>query len=472
MRIGRIEPWIVQLKDPDDRPVYPAQIGVNGGMPGHGHGLPTRPVVTEYLGEGRYRVEGIELSMAGEWVLLFEVRAGTRMDRIQFEIDVAPTPDSRWTGDESDVLASLLLTEAPPPPSPSNRVADDPRAAALGERLFFDRSLSGNGELSCASCHDPERHFTDGRARGQGLQDGLRNTPTVVGAAHGSWFYWDGRRDSLWSQALIPFEAAGEMGSSRVAVVRRILQEPTYMQSYAGLFGASGVDAWIDELPAHAGPFGEPPVRNAWFQIAKERQEAINRVYSNLGKCIEAYERTLRPEPSRFDAYVQSVLHDPESANQLSSDERRGLALFIADESRCMRCHNGPLFTNGGFHNIGTGQLTGQDLDFGRVFGLQAAFMDEFNCLGSYSDAKSEDCKALRFANRNDDAHMRGAFKVPSLRGVARTAPYFHDGRHATLEDVVRFYNSPGPKFDGLELEPLGLDDDEIRALVSFLKTL
>ncbi|MEM7678023.1 MAG: hypothetical protein AAF449_18680, partial [Myxococcota bacterium] len=138
----------------------------------------------------------------------------------------------------------------------------------------------------------------------------------------------------------------------------------------------------------------------------------------------------------------------------------------------CLRCHNGPRLTNGGFHNIGTGTLQGEGLDFGRIFGIRSLLMDEFNCRGPYSDASPDACRGLRFLNQRDDVHLEGAFKVPSLRLVSRTAPYFHDGRFETLEAVVRFYNSPKMVADGVELEPLGLTDTEVAALVAFLEVL
>ena len=130
-----------------------------------------------------------------------------------------------WSERELRLLASLRLDHTPPP-SPSNRVADDPRAAGLGRRIFSDSGFSDSGARSCATCHQPERHYTDGLARS--VPPAGRNAPTVVGGAYGSWFTWDGRRDSLWAQALVPFEASGEVASSRTGVVRRIAGDARY----------------------------------------------------------------------------------------------------------------------------------------------------------------------------------------------------------------------------------------------------
>jgi cytochrome c peroxidase len=375
-----------------------------------------------------------------------------------------------WTPREQRILTSLSLASAGPPPAvPSNRFANDPAAARLGAALFSDKALSGNGAFSCASCHVPEKYFTDGRALSLGVRETGRNTPTVVGTAYLSWFYWDGRRDSLWSQALIPFEAAGEMGGSRVAVVRRMALTPEYRSAYEGIFGGLPKELSLADLPQHAGPFGAEPVRKAWDGLTPETQHRINQVYANVGKAVEAYERTLLPRPTRFDRYVNG------QTKALSAEEIAGLKLFIDDKKTlCLRCHNGPMLTNGGFHNVGTGTLQGDKLDFGRTLGLRAVLLDEFNCLGPFSDAKPDDCFELRFLSKDAHIPLAGAFKTPSLRNVGATAPYGHDGRFADLDSVLRHYNTPPPvEVSGPhELKPLGLSDAELAQLRAFLLTL
>jgi cytochrome c peroxidase len=383
-----------------------------------------------------------------------------------------------WTERELRILGSLVLGAAGSPPlDPSNRFAADPAAVRLGQRLFFDKALSGNGEISCASCHVPDKHFTDGRARSAGVRETGRNTPTVVGSAYQGWFYWDGRRDSLWSQALIPFEAGAEMGGSRVAVVRRIGTEPAYRRAYESVFGAFPEGLLDPQLPAHAGPFGDGPVKAAWTGLTPAVQRRVNEVYANAGKAIAAYERTLRPRETRFDRYVAALLETGErkARTHLSAQEVAGLRLFIDEpRTRCLRCHNGPLLTNGGFHNVGTGTFAGERPDFGRAFGLRAVLLDEFNCLGPFSDAAPEDCLELRFLNRDAHVPLEGAFKTPSLRNVAATAPYGHDGRFRDLDQVLRHYNVPPPVTDvgPHELGPLGLSDRELGELRAFLAAL
>ena len=131
------------------------------------------------------------------------------------------------------------------------------------------------------------------------------------------------------------------------------------------------------------------------------------------------------------------------------------------------------MFTNGGFHNIGTGNFSGEHLDFGRVFGLRAALMGEFNCLGKYSDAQPDQCLELRFLNKSAHVPLEGAFKVPGLRNVAETGPYMHDGRFDSLDAVLAYYREPpDPALQTHELKPLALSDAELAALRAFLLRL
>jgi cytochrome c peroxidase len=203
----------------------------------------------------------------------------------------------------------------------------------------------------------------------------------------------------------------------------------------------------------------------------------INQVYANVGKALAAYERTLLPRPSRFDRYISTLDTDPKSVtvSPLTADEIAGAKLFIDDrKTQCLRCHNGPMLTNGGFHNIGTGSFRGDRLDFGRVFGLRSVLLDEFNCLGPFSDAEPDACSELRFLNKEAHIPLEGAFRTPSLRNVAATAPYGHDGRFADLDQVLRHYNHPpslqevGPH----ELKPMGLTEVELAQLRAFLLSL
>ncbi|MEO1202910.1 MAG: cytochrome c peroxidase [Pseudomonadota bacterium] len=469
VRIGEFQRWVLSLEAADGTPVERARMLIDGGMPSHGHGLPTQPRVTEYLGGGRYLIEGVRFNMLGEWVLAFALELPDGRDYVAFRLDLdALSPD------EVSRITALRLESSEPPGSVSNRYADDARAAALGERLFFDASFSPDGTLSCASCHEPDHYFTDGKPRAEGVHRTGRHTPTVVGSGFQTWFYWDGRRDSLWSQALVPFEAPDEMGGSRTRVVRAIADDEVYRRQYEQVFGALPESVAAGRFPEQAGPLGDSGMRDAWFRIPEPVRRDINRVYVNLGKALEAFQRTLSIPRARFDDYADALAAgDPKADRLLSRDERAGLRLFVdVEKTHCLRCHNGPRLTNDGFSNIGTGSFEGDNLDFGRVFGLRAVMTDEFNCAGPYSDADPDDCLHLKFLNRNAHVPLEGAFKVPSLRNVANTAPYMHDGRFADLDAVIEHYRNPPDSAGDHELVALELSDREARQLAAFLETL
>jgi cytochrome c peroxidase len=244
---------------------------------------------------------------------------------------------------------------------------------------------------------------------------------------------------------------------------------------YGRVFGDVPVLDDATRFPVRAGPFGDPDEQDAWHRMSAADRETIDTAFANIGKAIAAYERLLVPGPSRFDHWVDELQtgHITGSDGGLNEEEIRGLRLFIdSGRTLCLRCHSGPLLTNGVFHNIGTGLGEGRLPDFGRFIGLQAVLIDPFNCLGRYSDSAPKECKELRFMNkRHADAEM-GKFKTPSLRGLLRTAPYMHDGRFATLEEVVDHYRLPPASVDTLEITPLELEDDETKALVAFLRSL
>ena len=388
---------------------------------------------------------------------------------------IAFASDAVWTDSEHRIIESLSLSKLPPKPdSPSNRYADSALAIALGEQLFFDTRFSKNQQFSCASCHQPDNYFTDGAAVAKGVQATGRNTPTVVGSAWQRWFYWDGRKDSLWSQALIPFEAPNEMGGSRTAVVKHLLSDSDYRDQYIKLFGHTPSELSPEDLALDAGPLGSEEMQDNWNQLGKKSQRSINQVYVNIGKSLAAYQRTLTFKPSLFDRYAEQLRNNESTEKAvLNDDQVSGLKLFInAEKTQCLQCHNTALLSNRGFHNVGSGTFNGPNLDFGRLFGLQAVLLDEFNCLGTYSDAKPDQCSALNYLNKRQHIPLQGAFKTPGLRNIRQSDPYFHDGRFKTLEEVVNFYNNP-PKDNGPhELLPMGLDSKEVRQLVRFLETL
>jgi cytochrome c peroxidase len=373
---------------------------------------------------------------------------------------------SGWSAHDVATLQSLWLHDLEPlPPDPGNRVADDPRAAALGERLFFDTRLSANGRVSCGQCHQPDRAFQDGRPLGQGVGITARRTMPIAGTARAPFLFWDGRKDSQWAQALGPLESAVEHGGTRAQYAHLIARH--YRGEYEAVFGALPD---LSAVPAAAGPAGDAAAAAAWRGLDDDRRREVTRVFVNIGKAIAAYERRLEVAPSRFDVFVGALLADRPTAGVLSHDEVAGLALFIG-RAQCTQCHNGPLFTNQEFHNTGVPVRPGLPPDDGRLSGATAALGDEFSCRSEWSDAGGR-CPELAYLVTGDHAQQR-AFKVPSLRQVAERAPFMHAGQMATLAQVLDHYNrAPVAPAGHSELRPLGLGARQLRQLEAFLHTL
>jgi cytochrome c peroxidase len=362
----------------------------------------------------------------------------------------------------------LHLDQLPPtPPDPSNKWADDPRAAQFGHRLFFDQRLSANGQVSCASCHDPGKVFQDGTALAKGVGTTDRRTMPVAGTAHSPFLFWDGRKDSQWSQALGPLESPVEHGGSRAQYAHVVAAH--YRAEYESLFG-SVPD--LRGVPRSAGPIAEPKARAAWEALAQKDRDAVTQVFVNVGKAIAAYERRIEPAPSRFDRYVDAWKKNGAPPQDiLTTEEAAGLALFTG-KANCIQCHNGPLLTNNEFHNTGVPQASGLPADRGRITAVAAVRADEFNCRSRWSDAKPGQCAELEFLAPAGH-QLERAYKVPSLRDVAERAPYMHAGQFSTLAEVLEHYNrAPRAPSGHTELKPLRLSDAELRQLEAFLRTL
>jgi len=381
-------------------------------------------------------------------------------------------PISGWTKGELAVLKDLWIgTLGPVRPDPSNAFADDPRAVAIGHKLFFDTRFSANGKVSCAACHKPELGFQDGLPLAKGIGTANRRTMIIVGAAYGPWFFWDGRKDSQWAQALAPMENPVEHGANRGLYAGLMARH--YARDYAEIFGPMPDISDRRRFPASAGPVLDPAARSAWERMAAKDRDIISRIFANMGKAIAAYGRKIAPGPARFDRFVKALLAGDErgAAAALTPDETAGLKIFIG-KGECTRCHNGPLLTDHDFHNTGVPAGRGLPPDYGRLAGVKAALADEFNCLSPYSDAERQDCGELLYAKKNGDALLQ-AFKTPTLRNAAERAPYMHAGQFASLTAVLVHYNLAPPAPAGRsELKPLSLSAKELGQLEAFIRTL
>jgi cytochrome c peroxidase len=478
-----------------------------------------------------------------------------------------------------------------PPPDPSNKylprsafdMPGDPGQAArelavlkLGQRYYFETLFSGNAnwkdvlgrdttsgraargepiKISCATCHDPSRAGSDFTSLpghvsvGAGWYD--VNGQQTANAAQYRLLYWNGRSDSLWSQAAAVMESGVSMNGTRLAIVWTVAEK--YGADHQAIFtdaplpmtgttadvkallakdmagkdlfscagtapdacpagcravknDATGMDACMPRFPLAGKPGSKPgcqagdaaePFADAYDCMATEDKQAIDRAYSNVAKAIAAYEWKLTSRDSAFDRFV----HDPKAA-PLPAAAQRGLKLFVGRAS-CIDCHNSPLFSDNAFHNIGVPQQgesvptegdctkgnarcdcvtegSSTCMPWGASFGL-ASLRDKkaFRRDGAYSDdpaAGAATYGALYAPTTELLQQDRGAWRTPSLRDVALTAPYMHDGFYRTLEDVLWHYDQGG-SFTGIgkkafELRPLHLSTAERADLVEFLKTL
>lgn len=280
-----------------------------------------------------------------------------------------------WSAKQLGELRTLSLGALEPVPAdPTNRVADDPRAAQLGERLFFGTRLSADGKVACGSCHQPDRGFQDGTPLGRGVGTTAKRTMPIAATSRSPFLFWDGRKDSLWAQALGPLESPVEHGGTRSQYARVIVEH--HRAEYENVFGP------LPDLSTG--------------------HDAITVVFVNVGKAIAAYERRLEFGPSRFDRYVHAIASHQRGDGILTSDEIAGLKLF-AGQANCTQCHNGPLFTNNEFHNTGVPPRPGLPVDDGRLSGATLALKDEFNCRSRWSDAPRS-CAELEYIVTNDPA--------------------------------------------------------------------
>lgn len=391
---------------------------------------------------------------------------------------VRDASQASWSVDETAVINTLRLGKlAPAPLDPSNAVDGKDDAVQLGKRLFGDVRFSGNGKVSCASCHSPDKQFQDGLPVSRGVGTGSRRAMPVVGVGHSPWLFWDGRKDSAWAQALGPLEDGVEHGGNRTRYARLI--QSHYKLEYEALFGPM---PRFGDAPQDAGPQGSAAERAAWDALPRERRDEISRVFANMGKAIAAYEKTLAYGEARFDKYANAVAaRDPSGQRVLTSQELNGLRLFIG-KAQCVTCHNGPMFTDQAFHNTGVPQRDANKPDRGRAAALLKVKQDEFNCLGPFSDAKAEACQELAFMT-TDGAGLEAAFKTPSLRNAALRPPYMHAGQFSSLDEVLMHYvRAPAATVGHSELahgkpghterKPIQLSAQEISDLALFLGTL
>ncbi|MGE0716231.1 MAG: cytochrome-c peroxidase [Alphaproteobacteria bacterium] len=344
---------------------------------------------------------------------------------------------------------SRILRHGPWPPSwtpdRGNRVSGSALAAELGRILFHDPRLSADGKVACANCHRPDRAWADGRMRSVGIAAMERNAPSLLDARGRRWFGWDGASDSLWAASLRPILEPGEMGGSPAAIARLLRGDAALAKGYRAAFGHEPADEDIA-------------------------------VAVDAAKALAAFQETLVSPRTPFDRFRDALAAgDAAAMAEYPAAARRGLAIFVG-RGNCSLCHSGPAFTNGEFDDVGVGYFVAPGrVDPGRHRGIDRLRASPYTRLGPWSDgaggAHAAATRHLRQQHRDF-----GLFKVPSLRGVAATAPYMHDGRLPTLRAVVRHYSElPEDRLhaDGTRiLRPLHLSEGEIEDMVAFLESL
>jgi cytochrome c peroxidase len=348
---------------------------------------------------------------------------------------------------EQEVARIVAHGPWPPPTTrdPSNRVSGEPYAIDLGRRLFFDPRFSPNGYVACVACHQPDRAFTDTLPRAHALAPVDRNAQSLANLRLQRWYGWGGTSDSLWMQTIRPILDPRELGSSAAVVAQ-------------GMRTGDGMACR--------------------YRLAFKRPVPTDDelVLVDVAKALAAFEETLTTGRTPFDEFRDALVRDDRSAQaRYPEAAKRGLRLFVG-RGNCFFCHSGPNFSNGEFHDNGVPFFIRPGVvDPGRYEGIRNVRASSFNLLGQYNDdtsrATAQPTRYVQLEHRN-----WGEFRTPSLRNVAVTAPYMHDGGFPTLRDVLRHYSELDEDrlhADGERiLRRLSLEPNEINDLLAFLETL
>ena len=402
-------------------------------------------------------------------------------------VDVA-VPDAGPLSPGDLVEAAKLSPLPAVPADTTNAFADNAKAAALGQMLFFDKSYAGplaigddgtngglgavgnTGKVSCASCHaagsdamDDRRTKPNNVSLGTGY--GTRNALGIVNSSFYKWTNWAGRFDSQWSLPLAVAENAAIMNSTRLEVAHMLYAK--YRTEYNATFPAP-LDAALDPaaLDAARFPAAGKPGQAAFDGMTAADKDIINAIYANYGKALAAYMRKLVSRGAPFDQFVAG------DTRAMSLSAQRGFKVFLGS---CVSCHSGPNFADDLFHTLGVPQ-TGPRVpatDNGRFQDVPPLLASAFNTNGNFSDDKTTG----KLAGLAQDAAQTGQFRTKSLRNLSQSGPFMHSGQFASLDEVVTFYNDGGgtPPANGTKdpkMVPLALTMQQREDLVNFMRAL
>jgi cytochrome c peroxidase len=350
-------------------------------------------------------VRGSFLVIASLWALGATAQSAQCPDHLRFL-------QSKCAGWQSHILPTSI------PAARGNAFADNEAAAALGMKIFYDNRFSKSGSgVACANCHDPEKAFAERKPTSHTIAEVRRNAPDLINAA---WYtrahFWDGKVDSLWSAPLFTFEQADEMGSSRLHVVHTVA---IYKMRYEKVFGPLP-----DFTDTRRFPEEGKPGSNAFDALSEQDKELVNRVYVNVGKALEAYVRKLAAGRSPFDDFLNG------SAKSISPEAQRGMAAF--SRLGCDSCHSGPIFSDEKFHDLGIAAKPGLAADPARAAGLAFSKQWPFAATSPFADSTQGVPPPLAGI-----AGQPKGFRTPTLRNVALTYPYGHDGSFDSLESAI-----------------------------------
>jgi cytochrome c peroxidase len=352
---------------------------------------------------------------------------------------LAAQSEPLWSEAEQVAIRALGPWPVQVAPERSNRVAGNALAIEFGQLLFETPRLSGRGAVRCASCHEPWRAFSDGRAIAFGLARGTRNSPTLYNVGLQHWFGWDGASDTLWGQVIRPLQDAHEMASSAAHVAEVVRDNEDFLVRYVAVFGAAP-SADDDE------------------------------VMVNVAKVIAAYVATIVSPRSAFDRYRDHLGSTDGEDADLSRAAVRGLRLFVG-RAGCSDCHSGADFSDGEFHRSLV--AAGDRPDRGRAAGLERLAHSAYTRAGRFSDLPESERRSL--TTPDPDEALRGYFRTPGLREVARTAPYMHDGSVTHLCQATHAHALRAATTDAASTErapEATLTEDERRDLVAFMRSL